>query len=286
MQTNFIAMALLLKDEDTITNFLRENNRFNNTLARLEDAASPEEEQLIQQIRSVQDEILTTVADIANLTRAGKVDEAMTLQLTSGQPQYQQIERLVNQVVKNEEHKMTTLRGIVTAAHRRAMFFMGGFVGASILLALLLGFVISWSFILPVQEAQGFLDQVAQGDFGTTIKVPNRDEFGTLAARMNQMSQKLHLLDTEQRQSAQQLQALNAELERASKAKSDFLASMSHELRTPMNAIIGFTRLVQRRSKDVLPARQYENLGRILTSANHLLGLINDTCIPHVALGV
>jgi signal transduction histidine kinase len=276
MQMNFIAMALLLKDEDTITNFLRENNRFNNTLARLEDAASPEEEQLIQQIRSVQDEILTTVADIANLTRAGKVDEAMTLQLTSGQPQYQQIERLVNQVVKNEEHKMTTLRGIVTAAHRRAMFFMGGFVGTSILLALLLGFVISWSFILPVQEAQGFLDQVAQGDFGTTIKVPNRDEFGTLAARMNQMSQKLHLLDTEQRQSAQQLQALNAELERASKAKSDFLASMSHELRTPMNAIIGFTRLVQRRSKDILPARQYENLGRILTSANHLLGLIND----------
>ena len=40
---------------------------------------------------------------------------------------------------------------------------MGGFVGTSILLALLLGFVISWSFILPVQEAQGFLGQVAQG---------------------------------------------------------------------------------------------------------------------------
>ena len=45
---------------------------------------------------------------------------------------------------------------------------MGGFVGTSILLALLLGFVISWSFILPVQEAQGFLGQVAQGDFSTT----------------------------------------------------------------------------------------------------------------------
>jgi signal transduction histidine kinase len=156
------------------------------------------------------------------------------------------------------------------------MILMGGFVGTSILLALLLGFVISWSCILPVQAAQGFLGQVAQGDFSRTIKVPNRDEFGTLAAHMNQMSRELHRLDTDQRQAAQQLQTLNDKLERASKAKSDFLASMSHELRTPMNAIIGFTRLVMRRSKDVLPPRQYENLEKILISADHLLTLLND----------
>ena len=43
-----------------------------------------------------------------------------------------------------------------------------------------------------------------------------------------------------------------------------------------MNAIIGFTRLVMRRSQDLLPQRQYENLGKILISAEHLLTLIND----------
>jgi len=276
MQMNFIATALLLKDEGTIANFLRENNRFNSMLARLEESAPSEEGQIIQRIRTAQDEILTTVADIASLIRDGKVDEAMTLQLTNGYPQYQQIDRLVNQVVKTEEDKMGILSQSVTAVHRRALILMGGFVGASILLALLLGFVTSWSFILPVQEAQGFLDQVAKGDFSTTIKVPNRDEFGALAARMNQMSRELHRLDIDQRQAAQQLQTLNEKLEGASKAKSDFLASMSHELRTPMNAIIGFTRLVMRRSKDVLPPRQYENLEKILISADHLLALIND----------
>jgi CheY-like chemotaxis protein len=51
---------------------------------------------------------------------------------------------------------------------------------------------------------------------------------------------------------------------------------MSHELRTPMNAIIGFTRLVMRRCKSILPAMQYENLGKILISAERLLALIND----------
>jgi signal transduction histidine kinase len=66
------------------------------------------------------------------------------------------------------------------------------------------------------------------------------------------------------------------QLEAASRYKSAFLASMSHELRTPMNAIIGFARLVMRRSKDVLPPRQYENLEKILISADHLLALLND----------
>jgi signal transduction histidine kinase len=73
-----------------------------------------------------------------------------------------------------------------------------------------------------------------------------------------------------------ELQAANRQLEAASRHKSEFLANMSHELRTPMNAIIGFTRLVMRRSRDVLAPRQYENLEKILVSAEHLLSLIND----------
>ena len=72
-----------------------------------------------------------------------------------------------------------------------------------------------------------------------------------------------------------ELQEANRRLEDASRHKSEFLANMSHELRTPLNAIIGFTRLVMRRAQDVLPARQYENLEKILISAEHLLGLIN-----------
>jgi signal transduction histidine kinase/DNA-binding response OmpR family regulator len=83
-------------------------------------------------------------------------------------------------------------------------------------------------------------------------------------------------LEAKVEERTRELQAANLRLEAASRHKSEFLANMSHELRTPMNAIIGFTRLVMRRSKDVLPTRQYENLEKILVSAEHLLGLIND----------
>ena len=50
--------------------------------------------------------------------------------------------------------------------------------------------------------------------------------------------------------------------------KSQFLAGMSHELRTPMNAIIGFTRLVLRRSGAVLRERQRDNLVKVIESAD------------------
>ena len=83
-------------------------------------------------------------------------------------------------------------------------------------------------------------------------------------------------LETRIGERTQQLRQLNQQLQLASRHKSEFLANMSHELRTPMNAIIGFTKLVMRRSKEQLPQKQYENLQKSLSSAEHLLTLINQ----------
>ena len=90
------------------------------------------------------------------------------------------------------------------------------------------------------------------------------------------VTQLTHKLEQRVAERTQELQEVNRQLEVASRHKSEFLARMSHELRTPMNAIIGFTRLVMRRSQDTLPKREHENLGKVLISAEHLLTLIND----------
>lgn len=96
---------------------------------------------------------------------------------------------------------------------------------------------------------------------------------------------------SERRQLAQRQEIATAQLERqvaertadlqaaldaarqASAAKSTFLSGMSHELRTPMNAILGFSQLLQMQA---LPARQMGMVTEIRRAGQHLLALIDD----------
>jgi signal transduction histidine kinase len=73
-----------------------------------------------------------------------------------------------------------------------------------------------------------------------------------------------------------ELEVRNSEIEEANQAKSRFLASMSHELRTPLNGVIGFAELMHDGRVGAVSDLHREYLGDILSSARHLLALIND----------
>jgi signal transduction histidine kinase/DNA-binding response OmpR family regulator len=87
-----------------------------------------------------------------------------------------------------------------------------------------------------------------------------------------------------------ELRAANADLQRAKRAadsarqvaeeandlKTKFLANMSHELRTPLNAILNFTDMLSLPRFGSLSERQQDLQKRVLSNADHLLGLIND----------
>jgi signal transduction histidine kinase len=73
----------------------------------------------------------------------------------------------------------------------------------------------------------------------------------------------------------QEIQEKNQLLEAANRHKSQFLANVSHELRTPLNSIIGFTRLVLRKTEGQIATLQQDNLQKVLISSEHLLNLIN-----------
>ena len=73
-----------------------------------------------------------------------------------------------------------------------------------------------------------------------------------------------------------ELESKTAELEVASRHKSEFLASMSHELRTPLNAVIGFSEVLLERMFGELNDRQEDYLRDIWSSGKHLLALLNE----------
>ncbi|MDE6615373.1 MAG: response regulator, partial [Lachnospiraceae bacterium] len=87
----------------------------------------------------------------------------------------------------------------------------------------------------------------------------------------------LRSVDEETRKEMEQKNILEDALHqanRASRAKSVFLSNMSHDIRTPMNAIVGFTNLAVTHIDNKEQVEEY--LGKIMTSGNHLLSLIND----------
>lgn len=65
-------------------------------------------------------------------------------------------------------------------------------------------------------------------------------------------------------------------LKQANQAKNIFLANMSHELRTPLNSIIGFTELMYKEVIGPLSSQYKDYMNEVVTSAHHLLHLIND----------
>jgi signal transduction histidine kinase len=80
----------------------------------------------------------------------------------------------------------------------------------------------------------------------------------------------------EEEERRREIEIAREQAERENQFKSLFLASMSHELRTPLNAIIGFSELIEDEKAGPLAPTQKDYIHSVLTSARHLLSLIND----------
>ncbi len=91
--------------------------------------------------------------------------------------------------------------------------------------------------------------------------------------RRFQQAQKLVQYAHETSLARYQIAKLSRELERATQAKSEFLARMSHEIRTPMNALLGMAELL---SETQLDDHQRECVRVCRSAGDNLLSVVND----------
>ncbi len=150
----------------------------------------------------------------------------------------------------------------------------------SLLLILIAAYYVGKNLSAPIISINNAAKRIRAGDYSIRNIINSRDELGSLAESINEMSGSIESKIALQLKANQQLTKQAQELtiarlraEDANRAKSYFLANMSHEIRTPMNAIIGFSHLLK---NDNLTPKQSDRLVKINAAANHLLKVIND----------
>lgn len=139
----------------------------------------------------------------------------------------------------------------------------------------------------PLHTLSGLMMEARLGD--TNVRAPLEgptevqyigDVFNRMMDALEERDQQLRkhneMLETEVTLRTKELISARDTAIAANRAKSEFLANVTHELRTPLQAIIGYTDVVSETLQDEGLDEVVEDMERILSSAQHLLSLINN----------
>ena len=181
--------------------------------ARLGFARPPEDASTLETIRRDYQRVSEVMEKIIAFDAAGAETKGQRLQHAEAEPLANELGALANQLSSATQAETTALiaQNRSSFTNSRRLFIVGGAV--SIALALLLGLVLSWSLIGPIQRTETRLAEIAAGDFSSHVDITNRDELGVLAANVNRMNDRLGQLYEQLESQAAELAGWNRTLE-------------------------------------------------------------------------
>jgi signal transduction histidine kinase len=219
-------------------------------------ADNPSQQRRLDTLDRVANDKLAELAATIALRRSSGFDAAVAQVRTDRGRQSMEAARALISRIESEERGLLAQRSAGRATVARRVL---GVIALGSFIAFLLSLIINRAIQADVAEQMRLRDRLAE----------EVEESRMLTEELEQTNQVLESAMGAAEDARAAATAANA-------AKSDFLATMSHELRTPINAIIGYTELLEREIFGPIAAEQRPHLARITSSAKHLLGLINE----------
>lgn len=193
-QSHFRTMALLTSEPVWNEKIVAAKEDFTTLLGETEAHAISDREGLFDELAAIDQRYAVAGERVEELQTEGDIDGALQVHIQSEHEISHELEDLLNDFIRDTEVMVTTeiegfggFRGFLTVA-------LATFSAMSLLGAIAVGAIISWTVIVPVRKIDGALDTLASGDFTARVEVPNRDEFGKLSENVNRASEQLEVL--------------------------------------------------------------------------------------------
>ena len=196
-QSHFRAMQLQVEGDEIVVwqdKITAAKRRFSENLTALSEISIPTNEAAFEDLRSNMTWYDEVGDDVQQLFDDGDARAALQLHLTQEHDVSHLLEDDLNDYIDASAILVADAEADFHSDKRFLTIAVIAFAVASLLSALGLGAVLSWSLIRPVTSVDRALAQIADGDFEQRVNVPNRDEFGRLSTNLNRTSEQLSKL--------------------------------------------------------------------------------------------
>ncbi|MBT3790296.1 MAG: HAMP domain-containing protein [Alphaproteobacteria bacterium] len=143
--------------------------------------------------------------------------------------------------------------------------------------------VINRIVLTRIDRLDQAVDQVKGNDYALDLKDDEEDELGRLTSSFVEMAEGVQenraSLEAEIEERTKDLVVARDDAQAANRAKSEFLAMMSHDLRTPLNAVIGFSDMIQAETFGPVGDDRYATYLRDINESGQLLLSLIDVVL-------
>jgi class 3 adenylate cyclase/CHASE3 domain sensor protein len=190
-QSHYRAMALITEVGAYNDKIDLAKANFTTQLDGIAEIGGPGVQESVDRLREIDQRFADAGVEVLALYEAGDLDRALALHISAEHEISHELEDELNTLITSTDQRIADAAAELSSLDRFLMIAVGAFSGISLLIALALGAVLSWSLIRPMRKVDHALARIAGGDFDEHVEVPNRDEFGRLTVNLNRTSGRL-----------------------------------------------------------------------------------------------